>query len=252
MATNAQAKAFIELVAPIMVKLAKAKGYKIVSVAIAQACIESAYGTSSLGYKYHNYFGMKAGKSWKGGIVNLKTKEEYKVGQLTTIVDGFRTYPTLEDGLKGYYDFISAKRYANLKTAKTAQEYATNLKNDGYATSSTYVNTLMTTVKKWELTKYDNVDPASNTIQEPVKPVKDVPIKSSNPKLANVVTVRLNSTGPSVLYMKSLLAVKGYQVGTVNNVADAQTILCLKQFQRDRNLTADGICGINTWTELIK
>ena len=153
--SSAQAKEFINKIAPLIVAEGKKRGYKIFSTVIAQAIIESASGTSSLGYKYHNYFGLKCGSSWKGKSVNLRTKEEYTVGTLTSIRDNFRVYGSMAEGVAGYYDFISTKRYANLKSAQTAQEYAERLKADGYATSSTYVNTLVNTVKKYNLTKYD-------------------------------------------------------------------------------------------------
>lgn len=153
--STAQAKAFINQIAPIIVAEGKKRGYKIFSTVIAQAIIESASNTSVLGYKYCNYFGMKCGKSWRGASVNLKTKEEYTVGTLTTIKDNFRAYSSMESGVAGYYDFIQASRYANLKTAVTAKQYAEYLKADGYATSSTYVNTLVSTVNKYDLTKYD-------------------------------------------------------------------------------------------------
>lgn len=152
--TNTQAKEFIKTIAPLIQSEARERGYIVCSTVIAQAIVESGI-TSTLAVKYHNYFGMKAGKNWRGGVVNLKTKEEYQVGTLVTIVDGFRTYPTMADGVKGYYDFISTKRYANLKTARDHKEYARNLKLDGYATSSTYVNTLISTVNRYDLTVYD-------------------------------------------------------------------------------------------------
>ena len=156
MASAQQCKAFINEIAPIIQRLAKEYGYHVVSPIIAQACIESAYGTSSLGYKYHNYFGMKCGSAWKGSSVNLRTKEEYTVGTLTTIRDNFRTYANMEQGVRGYFEFIQTKRYANLKTAKTPHEYLTLIKQDGYATSSTYVNTNMSCIAKWDLEKWDN------------------------------------------------------------------------------------------------
>lgn len=123
MATQAQVKQFIEQIAPIIQKYAKQYGYKVASAVVAQACIESAYGTSSLGAKYHNYFGMKCGSSWKGASVNLSTKEEYTAGTLTSIKANFRVYESMEAGVKGYFDFISTSRYANLKTATTAQQH---------------------------------------------------------------------------------------------------------------------------------
>lgn len=147
---------FINTIAPLIVAEGKKRGYSVFSTVIAQAIIESNSGKSILGYKYHNYFGMKCGSRWKGKSVNLKTKEEYTVGTLTTIKDNFRVYDSIEEGVKGYYDFISTKRYANLKESKTYVEYAENLKADGYATSSKYVNTLCTTVDVHNLTKYDS------------------------------------------------------------------------------------------------
>ncbi len=154
--SSAQAKAFINMIAPLMVAEGHNRGYNIISTAIAQAIIEGAAGTSGLA-KYHNHWGLKCGSSWKGKSVNMKTKEEYTVGTLTTIKDNFRAYDTDAEGVAGYYDFISIKRYANLKNAKNYVEYANMLKADGYATSSTYVNTLCSTVVKYDLQKYDTV-----------------------------------------------------------------------------------------------
>ena len=155
MATTKQCKAFIAEIAPIIQRYAKKYGYKVVSPIIAQACVESAYGTSSLGYKYHNYFGMKCGSSWKGGSVNLKTKEEYTPGTLTDIKANFRTYANMEAGVIGYFEFIKAKRYANLKSANTPEEYLTFIKEYGYATSSSYVTTNMSCISMWDLQKWD-------------------------------------------------------------------------------------------------
>lgn len=156
MATSLQISAFIALIAPLIQAECKIRGYAYPSAIIAQACVESAFGTSQLGYKYHNFFGMKCGSSWKGKSVNLKTKEEYTVGNLTTIRDNFRVYDTDEDGIKGYFDFISSSRYQNLKNATSSKNYIELLKQDGYATSSTYVNTVYSYVERYNLTQYDN------------------------------------------------------------------------------------------------
>lgn len=170
MATQAQIEQFIEQIAPLIQKYAKQYGYKVASPVIAQACCESAYGTSSLGYKYHNYFGLKCGSSWKGASVNLKTKEEYTVGTLTNIKANFRVYDSMEAGVQGYFEFIQYSRYANLKTATTPQQYLEMIKADGYATSSTYVNTNMTIVNKYGLTVYDNLSGAAVQPETPSAP----------------------------------------------------------------------------------
>ena len=155
MASSAQAKQFIETIGPIIQEEAKARGYKVCSAIISQACIESGYNTSLLSMKYHNYFGMKCGSSWKGPSVNMSTKEEYN-SQLVSIRDNFRVYSDMIAGVKGYFDFINTNRYANLKSAETAEEYLKRIKADGYATSSSYVTTCMNVVNRYELeTKFD-------------------------------------------------------------------------------------------------
>lgn len=172
MASSAQAKEFIQRIAPIIQEEAKRRGYKVCSPIIAQACVESAYDTSLLAYKFHNYFGMKCGSSWKGRSVNLKTKEEYTQGQLTTIRDNFRVYSSMEDGVKGYFDFISTKRYSNLKSADSPEVYLQRIKTDGYATSSRYVQTNMDCIKKFNLTNWDFNNTASlKSIDEIAKEV---------------------------------------------------------------------------------
>lgn len=167
--TQQQARDFINIMAPLHVAEAKKRGYKNVSCAIAQSIIEGAAGTSSLAKPpRNNHWGLKCGSAWmKAGkpFVALKTKEEYQKGNLVTITDNFRCYPSGNaEAVAGYYDFIASPRYSggapnyekgNLKTAATYKEYAERLKLDGYATSSSYVNTLCTTVEKYSLARFD-------------------------------------------------------------------------------------------------
>ena len=150
---------FINEIAPIVQKYAKAYDYDVVSAIIAQACLESAFGRSTLGYKYHNYFGMKAGSGWTGKSVNLQTKEEYTPGTLTTIRDAFRVYPNMDEGVKGYFEFIQYPRYGNLRFAKTPEEYLTMIRTDGYATSTNYVANNMRIVDNYNLRRFDAPEP---------------------------------------------------------------------------------------------
>ena len=235
MASSQDCKKFIAQIAPLMQAEAKKRGYHICSTAIAQACIESAYNTSMLGYKYFNMFGMKCGSSWKGKSVNMRTKEEYTVGTLTTIRDNFRVYDSMEDGVKGYYDFISVKRYANLKTATTPQMYAERLKADGYATSSTYVNTLMNTVRKWNLDKWDDFNHESvntTTMSPSVMPV-----------------LKIGSKGDFVTIAQGRLVVLGYKIA-IDGIYGEKTKKAVMELQRAKNLACDGIIGPKTWAVL--
>lgn len=169
MATAKQVKNFIETIAPYIVAYAKKYGYKVASPIIAMACIESAYGKSKLASTYFNFFGMKCGTSWKGMSVNMATKEEYTVGTLTDIRANFRAYSDIDAGVRGFFDFISTKRYANLKSASTPKEFLEMIKADGYATSSTYVSSNMAVVEKYNLTSWDSFEPAAEPVAESPK-----------------------------------------------------------------------------------
>lgn len=229
--TNEQ---FVNYIAPIIKRIGNEKGYKIVSTTIAQAIIEGGYGRSLLASKYHNHFGMKCGKGYTGKGVSLKTKEEYTPGQLTTITDAFRIFDNDEEGIGGkggYYSFISAKRYANLKTAKNYKEFATYLKNDGYATSSAYVNTLCNCVKTWNLEKYD-----TDAV------VETKPITTTRP------TLKKGDSGKDVEYLHEKLRKNKY--GCFGNVFDGVTEQCVINYQYVNKLQVDGVVGPKTWAML--
>lgn len=241
MATKAQINSFISEIAPLIQKYAKLNGYKVCSTIIAQACCESNFGVSSLAAKYHNYFGMKCGNSWKGKSVNLKTKEEYKVGILSTIKDNFRVYESMEEGVKGYFDFISAKRYANLKTATTPKQYAELLKADGYATSSMYVNTLINYVTKYNLSQFDwifkqEIYAASNEITVDFNPFKEP---------SDVI--KLKSKGEGVKWVQWYL----WRFGLINKnqidgIFGINTYTAVKEAQKRLGLAVDGVVGKKT------
>lgn len=146
---------FIEQIATYVKKYAYLYGIEVHSPIIAQAILESGWGRSSLASKYHNYFGLKCGGAWKGKSVNMATKEEFKVGTLTNIRDNFRVFDSMEDGVKGYFDFINYSRYANLRGVKDPEEYCRRIKADGYATSSAYVTNLMSVIRVNNLTRFD-------------------------------------------------------------------------------------------------
>ena len=152
---------FIEAIAAYVMKYAAGYGIKNHSAIIAQAILESGWGESKLAATYHNYFGLKCGTKWKGKSVNLSTQEEYTAGTLTTITDNFRVYDNMEEGVKGYFEFIKLSRYQNLKGITDPKQYLETIKGDGYATSSTYVQSNMKLVEQYNLTQYDGKEVAS-------------------------------------------------------------------------------------------
>lgn len=146
---------FIEVIAKYVIKYANDYGIKVHSPIIAQAILESGWGGSTLASKYNNFFGLKCGGSWKGKSVNMATKEVYSVGTLTDIRANFRVFDSIEDGVKGYFEFINYSRYSNLKGVANPEEYCRLIKADGYATSSTYVTNLMRVIRDNNLTRFD-------------------------------------------------------------------------------------------------
>lgn len=153
--TTESRKQFVIQIANYVRKYAPQYGIKVYSPIIAQAIHESGWGESSLSAKYHNYFGLKCGTLWTGKSVNLSTKEEYSAGTLTTIRSNFRVYDSMEEGVKGYFEFIQLKRYANLKGVTNPRQYLQNIKNDGYCTGSQYVDHTMAIINLYNLTQFD-------------------------------------------------------------------------------------------------
>lgn len=150
------AAAFISQIGPIIQRYAALYGYRFPSAIIAQACIESAYGTSSLAYRYHNYFGIKWWRGCGRSAVNLQTEEEYTPGILTSVKSGFAVGRDMEDGVRMYFEFIMKNsRYNNLKGATSSRNYIELIRADGYATSSTYVNTVWKVVQAQGLERFD-------------------------------------------------------------------------------------------------
>lgn len=234
MASSAQAKQFIELIAPIIQKEAKDRGYHVCSPIIAQACVESAFGTSSLAYRWHNYFGMKCGSRWTGRSVNLSTKEEYVQGQLTSIRDNFRVYDDMDSGVAGYFDFINTSRYANLKEAQTPREYLEMIKKDGYATSSSYVNTNMNYISRYDLERFDWVF-KKEAEQNPYKLTKR--------------SLTMGCKGESVKWLQWELNRHGASLD-VDGIFGKKTKLSVLLFQKDHGLVQDGIVGSRTIAQL--
>lgn len=146
-------KDFVEMIYNNLKEYAPRYHLKCYPVIIAQAILESGWGNSYLAHK-NNFFGLKCGRYWKGKSVTLQTKEEYAKGTLTKINDNFRVYDTPAEGIKGYCDFLMARRYCNLKDIDDNETYITLLCKDGYATSSSYKKDILNLITNYDLNKY--------------------------------------------------------------------------------------------------
>jgi len=141
---------FIDQFGPYVKKITRGSGI-LPGTLITQAILESSgkyngkwvVGGSGLSRKANNFFGIKAGSSWKGATYEVKT-DEYINGKWITITDKFRKYPSPKESLKDYINFLSQNtRYAQVLRAKTVEDQFRALKAAGYATAPSYVQTLI-------------------------------------------------------------------------------------------------------------
>lgn len=143
---------FIKTIGPIALEVARNRGYGNIQVwtCITQACVESAYGTSSLMKKANAFFGIKATASWiknakyGGKVFRAKTRECYDGKTLTSITDCFRAYDSMIDSVEDYFDLLELRRYCkSLEVTTSVRDCIKIIKDGGYATSPTYVETIV-------------------------------------------------------------------------------------------------------------
>ena len=136
-------------------------GYGVVSAIVAQACLESAYGSSDKA-KHNNYFGLK----YKGNRVSCYSEifsaysaEQLPDGTYVTIKTDWYGFSDINTGVQGYFEFINIDRYKQARAASDPRTYLQALKDAGYATSINYVDNCMAVINKYNLTQYDGGAP---------------------------------------------------------------------------------------------
>ncbi|BCA84753.1 muramidase [Enterococcus saigonensis] len=134
------------------------------SVMIAQAIVESGWGTSSLSRApYYNLFGIKG--SYNGKTVYMNTLE-YLNGKWVTMKEPFRDYPSYKESfadnaatlrnvyIGGQYYYRGAWK-SNTRSYRDATAWLTGR----YATAPNYASALNNVIESYGLTRYDT--PAS-------------------------------------------------------------------------------------------
>jgi len=132
------------------------------SVMIAQAALESAWGTSALSAEpNHNLFGVKG--NYNGQSVNMYTLEDAGAQKYYGIYDNFRKYPSYKESMDDYVDkIINGIKGAPLfysgawKSRTNSYQDATRYLTGRYATDTAYYAKLNRIIEQYDLTKYDN------------------------------------------------------------------------------------------------
>lgn len=149
---------FIQSIADVLKNIAGDYGIKCNSAVIAQACLESAFGTSNKAKK-NNFFGLKYRENrvnCHNGTFVDGSKEQLKDGSYIDIEDKWYSFDSIENGVRGYLQFINISRYSKLKGVKDPHEYLEIIHAAGYATSHDYVKNVMNVVNKYNLTRFDS------------------------------------------------------------------------------------------------
>ncbi|PMD70690.1 glucosaminidase domain-containing protein [Companilactobacillus nuruki] len=131
------------------------------SVMIAQAMVESGWGTSGLASSpNYNLFGIKG--DYKGESVNMGTQEDDGTGSLYSISSDFRKYPSYKESLEDYVSLLrggtsgNSQMYAGAwKSNTSSYKDATKYLTGRYATDTTYADKLNSVIEKYDLTKFD-------------------------------------------------------------------------------------------------
>ncbi|EAC8166822.1 1,4-beta-N-acetylmuramoylhydrolase [Listeria monocytogenes] len=132
------------------------------SVMIAQAILESAYGTSELGSApNYNLFGIKG--AYNGQSYTKQTLEDDGKGNYYTITAKFRKYPSYHQSLEDYAQVIrkgpswNPSYYSKVwKSNTTSYKDATKALTGTYATDTAYATKLNDLISRYNLTQYDS------------------------------------------------------------------------------------------------
>ncbi len=197
---------------------------------VAQSCNESAWGKSKLSSDYFNFWGMKCGSNWTGASVNFETWEETPAGDIKVSSD-FRAYDSFENGVIGYFDFIQAPRYQNLKDCTTTREYLETIKADGWATSSSYVNDIMSIAGQINYIVEDTEADSNPQPPQPPPPHGDYPINL--PESIQIAKQVFNGTwGDNPEEIEYNLSVAGYNYEDIKNTQGGMIVSICKKGKR--------------------
>lgn len=147
---------FIEEIAPTIQKVAASYGVRP-SIIIAQAVLESNYGTNLLAVKYHNLFAVPA---QPGQAAIALTYKSYLVNEWQTETGRFAVYQSWTAAIYDYFDLLQSGKLSDgaydLLVSNTGyKKPAQSLQDIGFSTNPHYATDLIAIIEKHQLTSYD-------------------------------------------------------------------------------------------------
>jgi len=206
----------------------------LASLTAAQAYIESNKGNSGLAVQCNNLFGIKG--QYNGQSKKFWTTEYYN-GVACKVQADFRKYPSWAESIADHSSlFNRLARYKNLRGCKDYREACINVKNDGYATSPTYTQTLTKCIERFKLYLWDAE--VTGVVDTSTSTINDTP------------TLRKGDRNAYVLHWQKFLNLNGYHCGLEDGIFGPNTEYAVKQWQMMHGLKADGIIGPKTWASI--
>jgi peptidoglycan hydrolase-like protein with peptidoglycan-binding domain len=245
------------------------KDYGIIpSLTIAQAILESGWGTSQLSKRAKNLFGIKAFSDWTGGRITLPTMEWYK-GQIKIINADFRSYDSFNASIEDHNKLLSYSRYRPVRESTDYKEACQKIFECGYATDPRYAEKLISIIESYRLFDFDG---GFENRESAVDKQESKIIKFQ--RLCNLLNIRdsegrtleedniLGSRTMSCLNKMPVIMIgsKGASVEFLQEYVDAEPVdgdfgpitrQAVMEYQRNKNITVDGIVGAETWRVLV-
>lgn len=145
LAVKNKTRKFIDLYGDGIVKAIKGTNLFFATI-VAQKCLESGYGESSLAREDFNFGGIKCAPKLEGviGCVSRDTNEFIK-GKMVRMKQSFSKFKDSESGIRATIQVLLKDRYKTAReTAKTAKEQVFLIAKAGYTTTPAqqYTNAL--------------------------------------------------------------------------------------------------------------
>lgn len=245
------------------------KDYGILpSLTIAQAILESGWGTSQLAKEAKNLFGIKAFSNWTGKRITMKTTEWYD-GKKIIINAEFKVYDSFNDSIEDHNKLLSNSRYKPVRLCKDYKEACREIYNCSYATDPTYSEKLIKIIEENKLYRIDG----EYSINEAAADIDNQKIRKFQ-HLCNVLGItdcggkRLSEDNVLGLRTKSciskmpmlMVGSKGPAVEFIQEVlklipTDSEfghiTRYAVMEYQESKGIKADGIVGRETWSCIV-
>ena len=200
----------------------------LASLTIAQAILESGWGTSELATGGNALFGIKATKTWKGKVYCKDTKECYDGVNMVTVSNAtFRAYDSWEESITDHSAFLKAnKRYKAVIGETDYKKACEAIKAAGYATDPEYAEKLIKLIEGNDLVEFDGeaAEDKSQAAAGQTTDKKYYRVQAGafrRKEGANLMAAKIKKTGHTDVFVRLLNGLYKVQVGAYNEKKNA-------------------------------